>query len=81
MSNAKFEIKKFDGTNNFGMWQCENFDVLTQQDLNITLEDKLGDMVDKDLTKLNCQACGSIRLCFVKYQKYFIMNETLAKEL
>ncbi|KAK9228719.1 hypothetical protein WN944_021674 [Citrus x changshan-huyou] len=28
MTNAKFELKKFDGTNNFGMWQCEVLDVL-----------------------------------------------------
>ncbi|KAJ8624509.1 hypothetical protein MRB53_033039 [Persea americana] len=27
ISNAKFEVKKFDGTNNFGMWQCEFFGV------------------------------------------------------
>ena len=25
--NAKFEVEKFDGTNNFGMWQCEVMDV------------------------------------------------------
>ena len=37
--NAKFEVEKFDGTNNFGMWQCEVRDVLAQQDLDITLED------------------------------------------
>ena len=40
VSNAKFEVKKFDGTNNFGMWQCEIMDVLVQQELDITLEDK-----------------------------------------
>ena len=28
VSNAKFEVEKFDGTNNFGMWQCEVLDVL-----------------------------------------------------
>ncbi|KAM1850425.1 hypothetical protein ACFX13_014614 [Malus domestica] len=33
VQNAKFEVKKFDGTNNFGMWQCEVNDVLAQQDL------------------------------------------------
>ena len=27
ISNAKFEVEKFDGTNNFGMWQCEVMDV------------------------------------------------------
>ncbi|KAM1583756.1 hypothetical protein PS1_031576 [Malus domestica] len=33
VQNAKFEVEKFDGTNNFGMWQCEVKDVLAQQDL------------------------------------------------
>ena len=40
VANAKFEVEKFDGTNNFGMWQCEVMDVLVQQELDITLEDK-----------------------------------------
>ena len=30
VSNAKFKVEKFDGTNNFGMWQCEVMDVLIQ---------------------------------------------------
>ena len=34
---AKFEVEKFDGTNNFGMWQCEVMDVLVQQELDIAL--------------------------------------------
>ena len=40
VSNAKFEVDKFDGMNNFGMWQGEVMDVLVQQELDITLEDK-----------------------------------------
>ena len=31
VSNAKFEVEKFDGMNNFDMWQCEVMDVLVQQ--------------------------------------------------
>ncbi|KAA8531520.1 hypothetical protein F0562_006127 [Nyssa sinensis] len=48
VSNAKFEVEKFDGTNNLGVWQCEVLDVLVQQELDITLEDKLDNMEDKD---------------------------------
>ena len=48
VSNAKFEVEKFDGMNNFGMWQCEVMDVLVQQELDITLEDKPERMLDKD---------------------------------
>ena len=36
VSNAKFEVKKFDGMNNFGIWQFEVMDVLVQQELDIT---------------------------------------------
>ncbi|KAA8518201.1 hypothetical protein F0562_015675 [Nyssa sinensis] len=69
VSNAKFEVKKFDGTDNFDMWQCEVLDVLVQQELDITLEDKLDDMEDKDWVKINLQAYGTIRLCLAKDQK------------
>ena len=66
VSNAKFEVEKFDGTNNFGMWQCEVMDVLVQQELDITLEDKPEGMSNKDWEKINRQTCGTIRLCLAK---------------
>ena len=81
VSTAKFEVEKFDGTNNFGMWQCEVMDVLVQQELDIALEDKLEEMSTKDWEKINRQACGTIRLCLAKDQKYFVIRETKAKEL
>ena len=40
VSNAKFEVEKFDGCNNFSMWQCEVLDILYQQELEDALEDK-----------------------------------------
>jgi hypothetical protein len=40
VSNAKFEVEKFDRMNNFGMWQCEVMDVLVQQELDIALDYK-----------------------------------------
>ena len=75
MSNAKFEVEKFDEINNFRMWQYKNLDVLIQQDLDINVEAKPDDMSEKDWEKLNRQACGTIRLCLVKDQKYFVMKE------
>ena len=60
ISGGKFEVEKFDGTNNFGMWQCEVMDVLIQQELDIALEDKPADMNDKECKKLSRQACGTI---------------------
>ena len=47
VSNAKFEVEKFDGTNNFSMWQCEIMDVLIQQELDIALEDKYWDKINR----------------------------------
>ena len=48
VSNAKCEVKKFDGMNNFNMWQCEVMNVLVQQELDIALEDKPKEMSTKD---------------------------------
>ena len=60
IGNAKFEVEKFDGTNNFGMWQCEMMDVLCQQELDIALEDKPDDMIDLEWKQINKLACGSM---------------------
>ncbi|KAM1684607.1 hypothetical protein ACFXTN_032657 [Malus domestica] len=81
VQNAKFEVEKFDGTNNFGMWQCEVKDVLAQQDLLAALGEKPEAMSKPELEKLNLWACSSIRLCLTKTQKYFVMRETLASVL
>uniref|UniRef100_A0A5B7BZJ7 Putative copia LTR rider n=1 Tax=Davidia involucrata TaxID=16924 RepID=A0A5B7BZJ7_DAVIN len=83
VSNAKFEVEKFDGSGNFCMWQCEVMDVLFQQELDITLdlEGKPDDISEKDWIKMNRQACGTIRLCLAKDQKYFVMRETSARVL
>lgn len=47
VSNAKFTIEKLDGTNNFGKWHCKVLDILIQQELDITLEDKPAEMVEE----------------------------------
>ncbi|KAH9679095.1 hypothetical protein KPL71_025975 [Citrus sinensis] len=81
MTNAKFEVEKFDGTNNFGMWQCKVLDVLCQQELDVALEEKPDMMDDKEWIKINRQACGTIRLCLAKDHKYSVMRETSVKKL
>lgn len=40
VTNARFEVEKFDGTGHFGMWQGEVLDVLFQQGLDIAIEEK-----------------------------------------
>ena len=59
-------MKIFDGTNNFGIWQCKVLDILIQHDLNITLEAKPDDMSKNDWAKLKRQVCDIIRLCLAK---------------
>ncbi|KAG8499215.1 hypothetical protein CXB51_005647 [Gossypium anomalum] len=81
VTNAKFEVEKFDGTNNFGMWQCEILHVLCQQELDIALEEKPDKIDNKEWVKINRQTCGTIRLCLAKKQKYSVMRETSAKKL
>ena len=82
VSNAKFEVEKFDGCNNFSMWQCEVLDILYQQELEDALEDKKPEKLeDKEWTKINRQACGTIRSCLTREQKYPYMRETFASKL
>ena len=63
VSSAKFEVEKFDGRCNFDMWQCEVLNIIYQQELEAALENvKLEKLDDKECTKINRQACGTIRL-------------------
>ena len=72
VSNAKFEVEKFDGTNNFGIWQCEVMDVLVHQELDIALDDKHAELSYKDWEKINRQVCDTICLYLTKDQKEFV---------
>ena len=78
---GRFEVEKSNGTNSFGMWQCEMMDVLVQQGLDFVLEDKPSKMEEMEWVKLNKLARGSIQLCFAKDVKYFVMWEVVTKTL
>ena len=61
VTSTKFDVEKFDGTNNFGMWQCEVQDVLFQQELDVALEEcRPEDVDEKDWARINRLACGTI---------------------
>ena len=82
VTSTKFDVEKFDGTNNFGMWQCEVQDVVFQQELDVALEESRPEDVDeKDWAIINRLACGMIRLCLSKELKYPFMRETSASKL
>ena len=71
VTNTKFDVEKFDCTNNFGMRHCEVQDVLFQQELDVTQEESRQEDVDeKDWTRMNRLACGTIRLYLSKEMKY-----------
>ena len=47
-SKTKFVVEKYDDTNNFDMWYSEVMDVLFQQELDITLEKKPEEILEKE---------------------------------
>ncbi|KAL7229403.1 hypothetical protein ACSBR2_007998 [Camellia fascicularis] len=53
ISSAKLNLAKFEGNNNFGLWQCKVMDVLYQQELDVVLGDKLSDMNEREWTQIN----------------------------
>ena len=56
VTNTKFDVEKFDGTNNFGMWKCEVQDILFQQELDVALEESRPEDVDeKDWIRISKQ--------------------------
>ena len=82
MTNTKFDVEKFDGTNNFGMWQCEVQDILFQQELDVALEENRPEDVDeKDWTRINRLACGIIRLCLSNELKYPFYEGDVCKQV
>ncbi|KAM1225757.1 hypothetical protein ACFX13_045186 [Malus domestica] len=80
-TTTRLEVDKFNGFNNFGMWQCEVMDVLYQQELDMVLEDKPEDIDDKQWTRNNLHVCAAIRSFLDKELKYPYMKETSAMEL
>ena len=82
MSNASFSVELFDGSGHFGMWQGEVLDALFQQGLDVAIEEeKPEDMMENDWKTINRMACGTIRSCLSREQKYVYKNETSACKL
>ncbi|CAL8150755.1 unnamed protein product [Prunus armeniaca] len=81
IATTRLEVDKFNGSDNFGMWQCKVMYVLYQQELNMVLEDKPEDIDDKQWIRINLHVCASIRSFLDKELKYPYTKETSAKEL
>ena len=81
-ANTRFVVEIFDGTGHFGMWQSELLDALFQQGLDIAIEEEKPEGVDdKEWKTINRLACGTIRSCLSREQKYTFSKETSASKL
>jgi hypothetical protein len=75
-SSAKFDVMKFDGSNNFGLWQRCVKDLLVQQGMVKALyETKLEGMADIDFKELKAKAVATIWLCLRDDVMYHVMDE------
>ncbi|KAE8683930.1 hypothetical protein F3Y22_tig00111166pilonHSYRG00365 [Hibiscus syriacus] len=82
MSGAKFEVAKFDGQGNFGLWQTRVKDLLAQQGILKALRPtKSTSMEEEDWEKLQQRAAGTIRLCLVDEVMYHVMHLSYPDEI
>ncbi|KAE8684439.1 GDSL esterase/lipase [Hibiscus syriacus] len=64
------------------MWQSEVLDALFQQGLDIAIEGEKPDGVEeKEWKRINRMACGTLRSCLSREQKYAFSKETSASKL
>lgn len=81
-ASPRLMVEIFDGSGHFGMWQSEVLDALFQQGLDVAVEGKKPDsMGEEDWKNLNRLACGTIRSCLSREQKYAFCKETSASKL
>lgn len=81
ISNAKFEVEKFNGKNNFELWKLKARDMLVQQGLHRALDGKAkkpAGMDDDDWEDLDMRALSSIRLCLADEVLFNIVGEKTA---
>jgi len=79
---AKFEVVKFDGHGNFGLWQTRVKDMLAQQGLLKTLKSqKPAKMEDEDWVDLQERAAGTIQLCLADNIMYHVISLSSLDEI
>ena len=78
VSNAKFEVEKFNGKNKFELWKLKMRDLLVQQGLHKALASKTKKptgMTNEDWEGLDARALDTIRLCLVDEVLFNIVGE------
>ncbi|KAE8693888.1 putative pentatricopeptide repeat-containing protein [Hibiscus syriacus] len=82
MSGAKFEVAKFNGQGNFGLWQTRVKDLLAQQGILKALRPtKPASMDEEDWEELQQRAAGTIRLCLADEVMYHVMHLSSPDEI
>ena len=75
-SSAKFNVIKFDGSENFGLWQRRVKDLLVQQGMIKALYgSKPEGMANIDWKELEAKAVATIQLCLGDDVMYHVMDE------
>ena len=80
----KFEIEKFNGSNNFELWKVKMRDMLVQQGVAKALVGKTKkpyDMSNEDWNEIDEKALSAIRLCLADDVLFNIVSETTAAGL
>ena len=80
-SGLKINFEKFDRKKNFSMWRTKVKDLLVQQELDLTLEEKSEGMTDQAWSSLEKRAYSLIRWCLTDLMLYGILKEKTPKGL
>ena len=76
ISSAKFDIVKFDGSGNFGLWLRRVKDLSVQQGMVKALYGKQPEgMNDMDWKNLETKTLATIRLCLANDVMYHVMDK------
>ena len=80
---TKFDVEKFNGKGNFGLWQKRVKALLVQQGLHKALQGKKSKpatMTDDDWEEMDLKAASTIQLCLAD-DMYNVMDEDTATGL
>ncbi|GKA62215.1 hypothetical protein Tco_0761734 [Tanacetum coccineum] len=75
MTGAKFYIKKFNGTGDFGLWKIKMCALLIQHGCKAALEALLADMEAQTKAELNKKAHSAVILCLVMANKLYLKKK------
>ena len=79
---SKFEVARFDGTANSGLWQTRVKNLLAQQGISRAFNVKKLTKVDDDKwEEMQAQACPTIWLCLSDQIMYHVMDITSSKQI